>query len=1189
MDETRQKYEQRIDELFAGDKASFHGVFLMEQSDLMHLLKYGDFPIRLDEGKVIINFKNHAEMTAEQWKKLPDWLDNPAVVLCSRTYQGRLVFVPDEMINNAPVFVIVEPNHKNLSVHLLVNAYARDREPQQQVANIKRDIENKNLEYIDTEKVRNLLGRSGLQLSSVPSGLNANRKKIVTEKMLQGYRKSKEINLNQQIEQQKGNKMDEQQQQVTEQQRQPEKVSGSQNATITRQEFNKRFLAYTREVTILKDRMDKLAVERKTEEANRAFNDYVKFTKQNPLITTSDDILTAEEKELKYLIQDQQGDNYYRLSDTTKMLLAGREIELTEQVQQQIMQSENQEKTYSKDNPYAAYAKDDDEVRQNADDWEAREPLTAEKLAYFNAIAQEQGFTTHIENHHADMGVFQAEKQIDETYRIEILGQFKNQGALDIYELPRDFTMDFHQGDEIVHIAYGNNLDTLLEQASAFAKNPAQWIKEQDKTVEQHLSEMVDEVVEIAQRQNVEQDRLLENSIRHSEPLGEESQSQEKDDDYSRGGSDGSAAPTAVAPLGNDLTEKVKEIHHQIEVESLEFQFTHKGLADRSAAFNQELLQLNPEQLKELQPFFEQHKAIQTLQGLYEQTNDTARLEEINEHNRLIEWKIHNKVEAYLGKHIDYSDMDYHKGIKTGEELRQMMNEKQPETAVGSSQNNTVQDSSLATQGVNDESISGSPKQSQSQIDEPKNFVQNFVKNHQNAQNQPKIETIAKNSAEILSDSNISHPETFQKQVMFAKVEESEVSKMIDDLAKERTYLAVDIEHKDTAKAAGAKWDKVLKGWYAERGNLNNELQAFLPQQPEITVQNRKPYSDFMYQAQKVGVDLNESNFQEKFNEWVRCPVKGKGKSNRDGGYKLFRNDDGSIGATAKNYSTGDSVGWCDRTQGEKKVKSKVPLADFVANKKQTEWQEMAKNTIDRQIQQMRSEVAEKAYHSLQSALPTDPYIQNKGINDIGKLKRLDDGSTIVPLYHNGKIANLQMIPSYDSSKKRLMTQAVKTGAYYSIGNGKNPQTVIIAEGMATADSVHQIASEIYGKENVLTLSAVDSGSLSAVANKVSLVYPDANKIIAADNDAHNATRSELKFKNAGKDKAEEVKQAFSDFQVALCPALTDDKGVVKNTDWNDFLKNQGKEMAVKQFSGCLNGVQYNPKQQNNEHDGRER
>ncbi|MBR3426217.1 MAG: hypothetical protein IKG79_09315 [Neisseriaceae bacterium] len=252
--------------------------------------------------------------------------------------------------------------------------------------------------------------------------------------------------------------------------------------------------------------------------------------------------------------------------DLTETMLENKKA-FAELLQTQIQQQTKQA-TYSQDNPYAAYAKDDETAQKNADDWEMREPLTGEKLSHFNELAKKQGFTTYVENHHADTGVFQADKKIDETYSIEIIGQFKNHGSQDAFESARDFTMTFHQGDEIVHYFYTNQLDKALEQAAEFSKNPAQWIENKDKTVEQHLSDLVDETIAIMQK-------------------------------------------------------------HSVKVESLDFQFTHKGLADRSAAFNQELLKLTPEQLKELQPYFEQHKAIQTLQGLYEQTNDTARLEEI--------------------------------------------------------------------------------------------------------------------------------------------------------------------------------------------------------------------------------------------------------------------------------------------------------------------------------------------------------------------------------------------------------------------------------------------------------------------------------------------------------------------------------------------------------------------------------
>ncbi|MBR3425559.1 MAG: hypothetical protein IKG79_05920, partial [Neisseriaceae bacterium] len=325
------------------------------------------------------------------------------------------------------------------------------------------------------------------------------------------------------------------------------------------------------------------------------------------------------------------------------------------------------------------------------------------------------------------------------------------------------------------------------------------------------------------------------------------------------------------------------------------------------------------------------------------------------------------------------------------------------------------------------------------------------------------------------------------------------------------------------------------------------ELRQFLPEQPAMISGSRKPLSDFSQYAQTIGLDM--SHFKEEFGKWVRVPLQGKGKNNDDGAYKLFRNDDGSIGGCAKNYSTGDSLSWTDKVAGDTQLTAKVPLSDYKANMRQKDWQTIAQNTAMQQVQDIRAATAAAAYGGLEAAKPDDPYIKNKGISDLSKLKRLDDGSTIVPLYHKGKIANLQMIPAYDSSKKRLMSQAAKVGAYYSIGNTKTPQAVIIAEGVATADSVHQIASEIYGKNQVLVLAAVDSGNLHNVAGKVVQNFPDTQKIIAADNDIANEQKPN--GKNAGLVGANKVNEAYpQQFKTVVAPAING-----ANTDWNDRLR----------------------------------
>lgn len=196
-EQTKSAFENRIDALFGGAKANLKGVRVLDKSDLLDMLGYGGMPVELNESKVVLNRKNHPEMTAQQWKKVPKWLDNPVAVLKSKTHDKRLVFVPDKLIDGAPVYLVVEPNSRGLDIHVLVNGYAKDGNPQQTFRDIWRDLANGNTEFVDSKKARELLGRSGLQLPRLPS-LNTSRKKILTEKNLQGYRKSEKTDTGQQ-------------------------------------------------------------------------------------------------------------------------------------------------------------------------------------------------------------------------------------------------------------------------------------------------------------------------------------------------------------------------------------------------------------------------------------------------------------------------------------------------------------------------------------------------------------------------------------------------------------------------------------------------------------------------------------------------------------------------------------------------------------------------------------------------------------------------------------------------------------------------------------------------------------------------------------------------------------------------------------------------------------------------------
>ena len=186
--DTRTRYEARIDELFAGAPAARVGVKVLDRSDMLDMLGYGDKPVVLRESKVLLSEDNHAAMTAEQWKKLPEWIDDPVAVFDSDTVAGRLVFVAPKAINGAPVFIIMEPNTREntLDTHLLVNGYdvPGGKTP------VNRWIKDGKLRYIDNEKSPALGDTSWLQLPRVYRQVPGSKVKILTERNLVKYREA---------------------------------------------------------------------------------------------------------------------------------------------------------------------------------------------------------------------------------------------------------------------------------------------------------------------------------------------------------------------------------------------------------------------------------------------------------------------------------------------------------------------------------------------------------------------------------------------------------------------------------------------------------------------------------------------------------------------------------------------------------------------------------------------------------------------------------------------------------------------------------------------------------------------------------------------------------------------------------------------------------------------------------------
>ncbi|MFN3375617.1 MAG: hypothetical protein ACK40S_03585 [Burkholderiaceae bacterium] len=135
---------------------------------------------------------NHPEMTAEVWKKLPGWMDNPAAVFSDPRGTGRLIVVAPETVAGYPVTMVVDPKPTSAlrgvdePFQLLVTAYAKTTGGLPSVGFL---ASNGHLKYLHTQNAPGIWQSAGVQFPR-QSVILQGRDKILTEKHLNGYRRA---------------------------------------------------------------------------------------------------------------------------------------------------------------------------------------------------------------------------------------------------------------------------------------------------------------------------------------------------------------------------------------------------------------------------------------------------------------------------------------------------------------------------------------------------------------------------------------------------------------------------------------------------------------------------------------------------------------------------------------------------------------------------------------------------------------------------------------------------------------------------------------------------------------------------------------------------------------------------------------------------------------------------------------
>jgi putative DNA primase/helicase len=267
---------------------------------------------------------------------------------------------------------------------------------------------------------------------------------------------------------------------------------------------------------------------------------------------------------------------------------------------------------------------------------------------------------------------------------------------------------------------------------------------------------------------------------------------------------------------------------------------------------------------------------------------------------------------------------------------------------------------------------------------------------------------------------------------------------------------------------------------------------------------------------------------------------------------------DGKIQRFSSNGNPRDKAGWyvfhdderpagrfgCNRAQIDATWSSKnkrefTPEEKIAWRKKMDD----AKSQREADVARERAECAERAAKMWEQAHETSHhYGVRKQVGTEGT--RVLNGELLIPLRHGpGPIVGLQRIMA-DGEKKFLKGTPI-SGAYTVLGKPTKTGPVVICEGWATGMSIRMAT-------NYCVVVAFNAGNLTNVAKKIRAALPEAEIIIASDDDAFTDGNPGVK---AASDAAREIRALFA------LPVWAGERG--KDTDFNDLHITEGLD-AVK-------------------------
>ena len=271
--------------------------------------------------------------------------------------------------------------------------------------------------------------------------------------------------------------------------------------------------------------------------------------------------------------------------------------------------------------------------------------------------------------------------------------------------------------------------------------------------------------------------------------------------------------------------------------------------------------------------------------------------------------------------------------------------------------------------------------------------------------------------------------------------------------------------------------------------------------------------------------------------ELHRVRWQGDKRGGRPGWYVLHdgKRPHGAFGC----WRRGVDVRWC--TQGQRLTREERQALTALRK------EEQRRRRIEQERRQEKA--AELAARIWDAAKPCDdhPYLRHKVIGGHG-CRRGARGQLVVPMRDaTGKLASLQLIGA-DGTKRYLAGGKVED-AHHIIGEIQS--RAVICEGFSTAASIHETTS-------IPVVVSFASGQLGNVAKAISIKYPDAELLIAADDDHQTKEPIENPGVHFATKAAASVRARFA------VPRFCDPEA--RGTDFNDLAVIEGAGVVRSQI-----------------------